>query len=202
MNCTRCTLFQTATIIRPAGDTGEDEDVQGEKAKQHLHGTKIPPKFYNYFPELYNGGLGKVYSFETSSMKKVLVSILAIIYLSTSMGATVHLHYCMGRLVSWGLADRSGENCDFCGMQKMGPSGQCGVGMKDCCHEESRQIRNDKDQKTGQEFCQVMKGIYRRLRELSSVGIGDEVTVVVAIADRKRWVESFMVGAGCLGKRR
>jgi len=90
-------------------------------------------------------------------MKKVLVSILAIIYLSTSMGATVHLHYCMGRLVSWGLADRSGNSCDFCGMRKMDASGACIVGMKNCCHEESKQIRNDKDQKTGQAFFRVMK---------------------------------------------
>jgi hypothetical protein len=90
-------------------------------------------------------------------MKKALVSILAIVYLSTSMGATVHLHYCMGRLVSWGLADRSGKSCDFCGMQKMGSSGECAVGINNCCHEESKQIKNDKDQKTGQEFFQIMK---------------------------------------------
>jgi hypothetical protein len=90
-------------------------------------------------------------------MKKVLVSILAIIYLATSIGATVHLHYCMGRLISWGLADRSEKSCVLCGMQKMGPSGECVVGMKNCCHEESRQIKNDKDQKTGQEVFQVMK---------------------------------------------
>ncbi|HLZ89948.1 MAG TPA: hypothetical protein VKQ52_22000 [Puia sp.] len=90
-------------------------------------------------------------------MKKVLVFILAVIYLSTSIGATVHLHYCMGRLVSWGLADRSGKSCEFCGMQKMGPSGESVVGMKNCCHEESRQIKNDKDQKTGQEFFQMIK---------------------------------------------
>jgi hypothetical protein len=90
-------------------------------------------------------------------MKKVLVSILAVIYLSTSMGATVHLHYCMGRLVSWGLADRPGKSCDFCGMQKTGASGECVVGMKNCCHEESKQIGNDKDQKAAQEFFQVTK---------------------------------------------
>src|SRR5258708_1507868 len=90
-------------------------------------------------------------------MKKVLVSIFAIIFLSTSMGSTVHLHYCMGRLVSWGLADGSGKSCDFGGMQEMGSSRDCVFGMKDCCHEESRQIKNDKDQKTGQEFFQVMK---------------------------------------------
>jgi len=101
-------------------------------------------------------GLGKGFSFGVDSMKKVLVSILAIIYLSTSMGATVHLHYCMGRLVSWGLTDHSGRSCDFCGMQKSRPSGECMIGMKDCCNEVSKQIRTDKDQKTGQEFFQVV----------------------------------------------
>jgi len=90
-------------------------------------------------------------------MKKVLVSILAVIYLATSMGATVHLHYCMGRLVSWGLTDHLGKSCDFCGMQKMGSSGECVVGMKDCCHEVSKQIKNGQDQKTAQEFFHLIK---------------------------------------------
>jgi len=90
-------------------------------------------------------------------MKKVLVSILAIIYLSTSMGATVHLHYCMGRLVSWGLAEHTGNSCDFCGMRKMVASGERVMGMKNCCHEESKQIKNDKDQKAAQEFFQLIK---------------------------------------------
>lgn len=89
-------------------------------------------------------------------MKKVLLSILAIVYLSTSMGATVHLHYCMGRLVSWGLTEHSGESCGFCGMEKMPVSGESSVGTKSCCHEESMQIRNDKDQKSAQEVIQVI----------------------------------------------
>lgn len=114
-------------------------------------------KFCNKFSELYNNCLQKVYSFETDSMKKILVFILAIVHLSTSMGATVHLHYCMGRLVSWGMAEHTGKSCDFCGMQKKGASGDRMMGMKHCCHDESKQIRNDKDQKTGQEFFQVTK---------------------------------------------
>ena len=87
----------------------------------------------------------------------MLVSILAIVYLSTSMGATVHFHYCMGRLVAWGLADHTGKTCDFCGMQKMDARGDSNVGVNGCCHEESRQIRNDKDQKAGGEFFQLAK---------------------------------------------
>jgi hypothetical protein len=115
------------------------------------------PKFCKYSLELYNKGLQKGFSFGVDFMKKVLVSILAIVYLSTSMGATIHMHYCMGRLVSWGLAEHAGVSCDFCGMQKMGSSGECVMGMKHCCHEESRQIRNDKDQKTGQEFFHIVQ---------------------------------------------
>lgn len=90
-------------------------------------------------------------------MKKVLVAILAIVYLSTSMGATVHLHYCMGRLVAWGLTGQSGKTCRFCGMQQMGVSGDCVVGMKDCCHEEYKQIKNNHDQKIGQDSLKVTK---------------------------------------------
>ncbi|MBS1603351.1 MAG: hypothetical protein JST42_11830 [Bacteroidetes bacterium] len=90
-------------------------------------------------------------------MKKVFVSILAIVYLSTSMGATVRLHYCMGRLVSWGLTDHSGNSCSFCGMQKMHSSGEGVQAMKSCCHDESMQFRNDKDQKSAQEMLRVMK---------------------------------------------
>ncbi len=51
-------------------------------------------------------------------MKKVLTTILAFVYLSTSMGATIHLHYCMGKLASWGLIDHESKNCTKCGMVK------------------------------------------------------------------------------------
>jgi hypothetical protein len=83
-------------------------------------------------------------------MKKVLATILAIIYLSTSMGATIHLHYCMDKLVAWGLLDHSGKDCSFCGMQKKQMAAGCTVVKKDCCRDEHRQIKNSQDQKMGQ----------------------------------------------------
>ncbi|HWB93409.1 MAG TPA: hypothetical protein VG605_16220 [Puia sp.] len=92
-------------------------------------------------------------------MKKILAAILAIVYLSTSLGATIHLHYCMGRLVSWGLMEHAGKSCDFCGMRKMRASGECMAGMKNCCHEESKQIKIGKDQKTAQEFSLMVKTV-------------------------------------------
>ncbi|WP_431210247.1 HYC_CC_PP family protein [Puia sp. P3] len=85
-------------------------------------------------------------------MKKVFVSILAILYLSTSMGATVHLHYCMGRLVAWGLMDKESRDCVSCGMSKSEAMPGCSVGMKNCCHDEHMHFQNDPAQKLVQSW--------------------------------------------------
>jgi|SRR5450432_2901486 hypothetical protein len=80
-------------------------------------------------------------------MKKVLATILAFVYLSTSMGATIHLHYCMGKLASWGLIDHESKNCAQCGMVKKTSSSNCMAAKMDCCRDEHKQIKTDKDQK-------------------------------------------------------
>jgi hypothetical protein len=81
-------------------------------------------------------------------MKKVLATILAFVYLSTSMGATIHLHYCMGKLASWSLIDHESKNCAKCGMvKKTSTSPQCMAAKMDCCKDEHKQIKTDKDQK-------------------------------------------------------
>jgi hypothetical protein len=80
-------------------------------------------------------------------MKKVLVTILAFVYLSSSMGATVHLHYCMGKLASWGLIDHESKTCEQCGMVKMTHASQGMSAKMDCCKDEHKQIKTDKDQK-------------------------------------------------------
>jgi len=80
-------------------------------------------------------------------MKKVLATILAFVYLSTSMGATIHLHYCMGKLASWGLIDHNSKNCAQCGMVKKAQASQCMSSKTDCCKDEHKQIKTDKDQK-------------------------------------------------------
>ena len=89
-------------------------------------------------------------------MKKVLATILAIFYLSTSMGATIHFHYCMGRLVTWGLHDQDGKACAFCGMPEKIVDGQCAIGSNGCCHDEHKQIRNDRDQKPPQTYSNLV----------------------------------------------
>jgi hypothetical protein len=80
-------------------------------------------------------------------MKKVFATILAVIYLSTSMGATVHLHYCMGKLISWGLINHENNNCTTCGMPKNSKVEHCMAATKGCCKDEHKHVKVDKDQK-------------------------------------------------------
>jgi hypothetical protein len=81
-------------------------------------------------------------------MKKLLATILAVIYLSTSMGATVHLHYCMGKLFSWGLANPDKKNCGHCGMAKSNTDSHCMAIKGGCCKDTHTIVKFDKDQKT------------------------------------------------------
>ena len=75
-------------------------------------------------------------------MKKFLVTILAFVYLTVSSGATVHLHYCMGKLFSWGLMEKKDGTCGTCGMYK--------IAQKGCCHDEHKQVKIEKDQKVSE----------------------------------------------------
>ena len=63
-------------------------------------------------------------------MKKLFVTILALVYLTSSSGGMVNLHYCMGKLMSWDLAVESKNKCGTCGMEKSG--------HKSCCHDEHK----------------------------------------------------------------
>ena len=86
-------------------------------------------------------------------MKRILVTILAFLYLSTSIGATIHLHYCMGKLVSWNLIDYESKSCTTCGMFKETGGREGYSAMKNCCKDEHKEIKTDKDQKvTSAEF--------------------------------------------------
>ena len=82
-------------------------------------------------------------------MKKFFVAIIAILYLSTSIGATLQLHYCMGRLVEWNFRHENNSTCSKCGMEKKPES------TKGCCKDEYKQIKIDKDQKPSQNDIQL-----------------------------------------------
>ncbi|MDP4149653.1 MAG: hypothetical protein Q8927_11435 [Bacteroidota bacterium] len=79
-------------------------------------------------------------------MKKFVTTILALVYLTTSVGATIHWHYCMGKLISWGLTDRATGNCSYCGMPKSNHDNHARSGRNGCCKDEHKHIKLDKDQ--------------------------------------------------------
>ena len=82
-------------------------------------------------------------------MKKFFLSILAVVYLGTCMGATIHLHYCMDKLVAWGLGIEKIEkkSCPYCGMKKTTKDKHCGKESKDCCNDEQKIVKLENDQK-------------------------------------------------------
>ena len=69
-------------------------------------------------------------------MKRVFAFILAVFYLTSTIGANVHLHYCMDELVNWGVVNNESVKCENCGMEKDGG----------CCKDEHRFLKNTTDQ--------------------------------------------------------
>ena len=84
-------------------------------------------------------------------MKKFVAAILAVLYLGTSTGATVHMHYCMGELADWGLGHNESKTCSNCGMEKSDEKDN------GCCKDEHKFVKNDTDQKTAQVSFQLMQ---------------------------------------------
>jgi|SRR5215204_1038560 len=80
-------------------------------------------------------------------MKKILVSIVAVFYLASSVGATVHLHYCMDKLINWSLLNSDGDKCDKCGMKK----------DDGCCKDENKFVKNNVDQKVAESAIQLIQ---------------------------------------------
>ena len=75
-------------------------------------------------------------------MKKIIVTILAVLYLGSSSGTTIHLHYCMGKLVdlSFSFNEKEKEKCSRCGMKNS-------KDKNGCCKNEHKQIKIERDQK-------------------------------------------------------
>jgi len=61
--------------------------------------------------------------------------------MGTSVGATIHMHYCMGKLAEWGFGQKDSKNCDKCGME------QTVKYDSGCCKDENKYIKNNSDQK-------------------------------------------------------
>lgn len=73
-------------------------------------------------------------------MKKFVVAIVALLYVAISCGATIHVHYCMDKLVDWSLGHNNDESCSECGMEKT-------LAQKGCCKDEHKLVKLEDDQK-------------------------------------------------------
>lgn len=54
-------------------------------------------------------------------LKRLLIALIAVFYLSAASGVVVNLHYCMGKIASVSLMhdkDHDDGNCSKCGMDK------------------------------------------------------------------------------------
>jgi hypothetical protein len=66
-------------------------------------------------------------------VKKTVVILLLLIYGSATMGATVHLHYCMNEFVGWSLLHGKDDKCGKCGMSEKDKKG--------CCKDEHKHFK-------------------------------------------------------------
>ena len=66
-------------------------------------------------------------------MKKIVAIFFLLTYGFTSIGATVHLHYCMNKFVGASLWQSNNNKCGKCGMTEKNNKG--------CCKDEHKQIK-------------------------------------------------------------
>lgn len=71
-------------------------------------------------------------------MKKAVVLCMLLLYGAVTIGATVHIHYCMGRVTGISLQNGTNTVCNTCGMAKNKAGG--------CCREECKQFKVAADQ--------------------------------------------------------
>lgn len=71
-------------------------------------------------------------------MKKLLASILLLVYFTVSTGFVVSVHYCMNKVDSVELGDSSSEECGKCGMHIEDSGG--------CCKDDVKMVKMQVDQ--------------------------------------------------------
>lgn len=72
-------------------------------------------------------------------VKKLTVLILALLYIVTTSGVTINMHYCMGEFVQMNFSHNKDNNCSNCGMKE--------TESKGCCENEQKILKIDKEQK-------------------------------------------------------
>lgn len=64
-------------------------------------------------------------------MKRFFVAILALLYMVSTTGATIYIHYCMGEQVGASLAHHDEHHCSKCGMKRS-------TSDNGCCKDENK----------------------------------------------------------------
>ncbi|GAA4340821.1 hypothetical protein GCM10023184_38790 [Flaviaesturariibacter amylovorans] len=59
--------------------------------------------------------------------------------MTSTVGATVHVHYCMDRVAGWGFSSPEDKACNQCGMDT--------EASKDCCKDTKAEVKLKADQK-------------------------------------------------------
>jgi hypothetical protein len=76
-------------------------------------------------------------------LKKIAIILLLCVYSVSSIGATIHLHYCMGKFVNWSVTHIENDVCEKCGMKE-------DADKKGCCKDEHKEIKiKSEHQKAG-----------------------------------------------------
>lgn len=94
----------------------------------------------------------KTFYLSSKEMKKLLTFIIAIFYLASSTGATVRLHYCMGKLANWGVGYDQSRLCTKCGMSES-------LDIAGCCNDEHTYIKNHSDQEIAYPSISLFKAL-------------------------------------------
>ncbi len=78
-------------------------------------------------------------------MKKFLLSIFALFYLTISSGFTVQINYCMDKLSGWelNLINDKQPSCERCAMDMNADN--------NCCKDEQKVVKFESDQKAQQQ---------------------------------------------------
>ena len=84
-------------------------------------------------------------------MKRVFVIILSILYLTSSTGASLNMHFCMGKLADWNIGQNKSKTCGKCGMEKSAEKDN------GCCKDEHKFFKNISDQKISETEFQFIK---------------------------------------------
>ncbi len=77
-------------------------------------------------------------------MKKLVLYIWAFVFILSSGGVLVDMHYCMGKIKGTSISSSfssTDTHCASCGMSKKSTTG------KSCCHDTKKLVKNQFDQK-------------------------------------------------------